>query len=180
MTGMDIPTLETERLILRAFRADDIDACTAMVENTEVSQFLSVGGEPMTRLDAWRSIATTLGHWQLRGFGQWAAEEKETGTFVGRLGLYYPETWPGREVGYALAREHWGKGYATEGCAAARDYAFEVLNWDEIISIISPDNTKSIAVAERLGETYREDWQLKGKTLRIYALTRADWEKLDR
>ena len=106
-------------------------------------------------------------------------EEKDTGTFVGRLGLYYPDTWPGREVGYALAREHWGKGYATEGCSVARDYAFEVLGWDEIISIISPQNDKSIGVAERIGETYREDWRLKDTTLHIYALTRTDWEKLD-
>ena len=177
---MDIPTLETDRLILRGFRADDIDAYAAMVADTEVSQFMSLSGKPMDRLGAWRSIAITLGHWQLRGFGQWAAEEKETGTFVGRLGLYYPESWPGREVGYALAREHWGKGYATEGAAAARDHAFETLGWDEIISIISPANPRSKAVAERIGETFREPWQLRDMTLHIYALTRAGWEKLDR
>ena len=122
-----IPTLETERLILRAFKADDIEAYAAMVTDREVSQFISRGGQPMDRLEAWRSMAVQLGHWQLRGFGQWAVEEKTTGQFVGRLGLYFPDTHPGREVGYALARAHWGKGYASEGAAAARDYAFETL-----------------------------------------------------
>lgn len=177
---MEIPTLEAERLILRPFKADDIDAYAAMVEDTEVSKFISLGGKPMDRLEAWRSMSAIIGHWHLRGFGQWVVEEKDTGTFVGRLGLYYPETWPGPELGYALAQEHWGKGYATEGATAARDYAFEVLGWDDIISIISPVNTRSQAVAKRLGESYREDLNLKGMAVHVYGLTRADWEKLDR
>lgn len=175
---VDIPTLETDRLILRPFSDSDLDAYAAMMGNADVSQFASLGGAPMDRMDAWRSMAMHLGHWQLRGFGQWAAEEKDSGAFVGRIGTYYPETWPGREVGYALAREHWGKGYATEGSIAARDYAFGTLGWDEVISIIHPDNVRSIAVAERIGETFRETWQLRDMTLKIYALTRAEWENL--
>lgn len=177
---MDIPTLETERLILRAFRDDDTDAMAAMVANPQVSQFISVSGKPQDRLEAWRSMAMTLGHWQLRGFGMWAVEEKASGAFVGRLGLYYPETWPGNEVGYAIAREHWGKGYATEGASAARDYAFETLGWTEIISIINPANTRSIAVAKRLGETFKETWSIGDLEMHVYGLSRADWEQLDR
>lgn len=177
---MNIPTLETERLILRAFEADDIDAYASMAADTEVSKFISLGGKPMNRLEAWRSMAMQLGHWQLRGFGQWAVEEKETGLFVGRLGLYYPDTWPAREIGYALARDHWGKGYASEGAAAARDFAFETLGWDDIISIISPANTRSQAVAKRLGETFREEFNFQDMTLHIYGLTRAEWGKLGR
>lgn len=177
---MNIPTLETERLILRAFEANDIDAYASMVADTEVSKFISLGGKPMDRLEAWRSMAMQLGHWQLRGFGQWAVEEKETGLFVGRLGLYYPDTWPAREIGYALAHDHWGKGYASEGAAAARDFAFETLGWNDIISIISPANTRSQAVAQRLGETFREEFNFQDMTLHIYGLTRAEWEKLAR
>ena len=177
---MDIPTLETDRLILRAFRADDIDAYAAMVAHPDVAPFITTDGKPMDRVQAWRHMATAAGHWFLRGFGIWALEDKNTGTFVGRAGLYYPDTWPGREIGYALAREHWGKGYATEACSAARDHAFEVLGWDEVISIINPKNTKSIAVAERIGETFKETWQLKDMPLSVYALTRTDWEKMDR
>lgn len=177
---MDIPTLETERLILRAFRDSDIEAYAAMNAHPDVARFINVEGKPKNRMDSWRSMAMNLGHWELRGFGQWAAEEKSTGAFVGRLGLYYPEGWIGREVGYALAHEHWGKGYATEGAKAARDYAFETLNWDEVLSVINPANTASLAVAERLGETFREVWVAYGITNHVYGLTRADWEKLER
>lgn len=177
---MDIPTLETDRLILRAFCADDIDAYASMVYHPDVSPFISTSGQSMDRLGAWRHMAAGVGQWLLRGHGFWAAEEKSTGKFVGRIGLNYPETWPGREVAYAVAREHWGKGYATEGAAAARDYAFENLGWDEVVSIIHPDNGRSLAVAERLGETFKENWKVEDVDYGVYALTRADWEKLDR
>lgn len=89
---MEIPTLETERLILRPFNVDDIDTYAAMVADTEVSKLISLGGKPMDRLDAWRSMTAIVGQWQFRSFGQWAVEEKETGTFLGHMGLYYPET----------------------------------------------------------------------------------------
>ena len=175
---MDIPTLETNRLIMRSFRASDIDDYTAMVSHPDVSPFISVSGEPMDRLEAWKHMATAMGHWALRGFGIWAIEEKTSGQFVGRSGLHYPETWPGGEVGYALVRKHWGKGYATEAVCAARDYAFEKLNWNEVISIIRPNNTRSIAVAKRIGETFKETWTIQGVKTHVYAITRADWEKL--
>ena len=179
-SATNIPILETERLILRAFDSKDTDAYTEMVADEDVSQFISLVGKPMNRLEAWRSMAMQLGHWQLRGFGQWAVEEKASGDFVVRLGLYYPESWPGQELGYALARTYWGKGYATEGAAAARDFAFNALGWDELISIISPLNLRSQGVAERLGETFREIWHFDDMVLHIYALTRADWETLNR
>ena len=177
---MDIPRLETDRLILRGWRAEDIDAYAAMVAHPDVSPFMTTSGKPMDRIEAWRHMATAAGHWVLRGFGIWALEEKDSGQFVGRTGLYYPDSWPGREVGYGLAREHWGKGYATEAVSAARDYAFETLGWDEIISIINPANTRSLAVAERAGETFKEEWKHGDYTLHVYALSRTAWEQLDR
>ncbi len=79
-----------------------------------------------------------------------------------------------------MAREHWGKGYATEAVCAVRDYAFETLGWDEVISVISPANPRSIAVALRVGETFKEEWQVKDIPVHIYALSRADWKKMDR
>lgn len=177
---MDIPTLETDRLILRGFRADDMNAYATMAAHPDVSRFMSAAGQPMTRLEAWRHMSATVGHWHLRGFGMWALEEKSSGAFVGRAGLYFPETWPGREVGYGLARDYWGKGYATEAVARARDYAFETLGWDEIISLIDPVNERSIGVATRIGETFKEEWTVRDTVLHIYALSRADWEKMDR
>ena len=94
---------------------------------------------------------TCLGHWQIRGYGLWAAEEKQSGALIGRIGLYRPEGWPGLEVGWLVARERWGEGFATEGARAALDYAFTVLGEPRAISAIAPENAASIRVAEKLG-----------------------------
>jgi [ribosomal protein S5]-alanine N-acetyltransferase len=104
-------------------------------------------------------MAHWLGQWELRGTGQWALEEKATGAFAGRAGLHRPERpdWPGIELGWALHPDHWGKGYATEAGAAARDYAFGHHDVDAIYSLILHENTRSQAVARRLGFTPWEE-----------------------
>ena len=96
-----IPTLETERLRLRAFREDDLDAFAAIYADAEVMRFIG-DGNVADRDGTWRVMSLLLGHWQLRGYGIWAAEEKETGALVGRIGLWNPEGWPGLEVGWLL------------------------------------------------------------------------------
>lgn len=146
-----IPTLTTHRLILRAFRDDDLDAYAEMCADADVMRYLGEG-KTLSRADAWRQLAFFVGHWQLRGFGLWALEEKASGRFIGRAGPLQPEGWPGFEVGWTLARGSWGKGYATEAAREALRYAFEELDRDHVISIIRPDNLPSIRVAERLGE----------------------------
>ena len=110
-------------------------------------------GAPPTRADAWEQMAVHLGQWALRGHGQWAVVERRTGRLVGRAGLHQPERpeWPGLEVGWTLTPSAWGHGYATEAGRAAIDYAFDVLDRDEVVSIIAPANTASQAVARRLG-----------------------------
>ena len=94
-----------------------------------------------------------LGHWQLRGFGFWAVEERATGTLLGRIGFFKPEGWPDFELGWMLRREAWGRGYATEGARRAMAHAFTAMDRDHVISLIFPGNDPSIRVAERLGET---------------------------
>jgi hypothetical protein len=106
--------LETERLLLRQFRDTDIDAYAAMLADPEVMRYIGEG-KPLTRDDAWRNMAMVAGHWSLRDYGMWAAEERSSGAFVGRVGLYYPEGWPGQEVGWALARPYWGEGVCVRG-----------------------------------------------------------------
>lgn len=167
--GGVIPELETERLRLRALRLEDLDAYARMYADPEVMRFLEQG-LPADRGSAFRSLAVHLGHWQLRGYGQWALEDLATGNFVGRAGLWQPEGWPGLEVGWVLAREAWGNGYATEAGRAAIAYAFDVLGTDEVISLIRPENTASIRVAERLGERHQRDIQLLGELARIYSV----------
>jgi len=126
-------------------------------------------GQVLDEHASWRSCAALLGHWVLRGYGQWVAEEKATGTAIGRIGIYDPDGWPGLEVGWSLAREHWGKGYATEGGAAALRYAFDVVDAARVVSLIQPDNAASIRVAEKLGGSVEQTVTVVGKQALVYA-----------
>lgn len=96
-------------------------------------------------------MASLAGHWTLRGCGYWAVEERQTGHFVGGVGLWSPEGWPELELGYWIVPAIQGKGYASEAAARARDYAFGALGAETLVSYIHPDNQPSIGLAERLG-----------------------------
>ena len=149
---MSYDELETERLKLRMWRESDLDDYAALTADPLVMRYLQPGKPPFTRADAWRSIAFFMGHWQMRGYGHWAVEEKASGRMIGRIGFLNPEGWPGFEIGWTLARHAWGKGYATEGGRRALEYAFKTLGQRHVISLIHPENTPSMRVAERLGE----------------------------
>lgn len=168
--------LETERLVLRMFRESDTDAYAEMVGDPEVMRFLG-GGQPVPRAEAWRNMAMVLGHWQLRGYGMWAVEEKATGEMVGRVGCWRPEGWPGLEVGWTLRRRFWGRGYATEAAHASIEYAFTTLDQTRVISLIAPANVSSIRVAERLGEKPEGEWEVLGTKVIVYAVGREEFKR---
>lgn len=174
MDDLEIPTLETERLRLRPFRGSDFDDYAAMCADPEVTRHL-VGAVPFSREVAWRHMAFLVGHWQLRGSGMWAVEEKETGAFAGRIGFVDPEGWPGFELAWTLVQRFWGRGYATEGARAALAYAFTATRHDHVISLIQPVNRASIRLAERLGETLEGRTELMGKELLVYGIGRESW-----
>lgn len=152
---VEAPILETERLRLRPLRPSDFEDYAALYADPEVVRHLGGGGQPWDRGRSWRHLAFVSGHWLLAGTGSWAAEHKETGTFLGVIGFSEPEGWPGFELAWLLARRWWGFGYATEGARAALDHAFTRWKRERVISLISPENRRSIRVAERLGETLR-------------------------
>jgi RimJ/RimL family protein N-acetyltransferase len=162
-----IPRLTTPRLLLREFQERDFDAYATMMADPMVARYLS-NGQPLTRADAWRQMAMFAGHWALRGFGVWAVEERATGAFIGRIGCLEPEGWPGFEIAYTLARPFWGRGYASEGAAAALRFAREELHRERIISIIRPGNAGSIRVAEGLGAVAEREVEFFGEPARIY------------
>ena len=165
-----IPTLETERLTLRPFADGDLDAWSEIVADEETTEFI---GGVQSRDDAWRSIAMYLGHWSLRGYGQWAVEVTQSGRFIGRAGLWNPEGWPELEIGWTLARDVWGEGYATEAGRAAMDWTFESLGLDRVASVIAVDNARSRAVAVRLGMSLDYETELHtGDKVVVYALPR--------
>ena len=144
------PTLETDRLILRQPQAEDFEAWAAFAADEETMRHI---GGAQARSVAWRGICSVTGAWQIRGFSMFSVIEKATGRWIGRMGPWQPEDWPGTEVGWGLSREVWGKGYATEGAAACMDWAFDTLGWTEAIHTIEPANAASQAVARRLGSS---------------------------
>ncbi len=142
-----IPRLETERLILREYRQSDFDDFADFYA-TPRSRFI---GGPLPRELAWRGLAAHLGHWALRGYGFWAVEDKASGTFCGHVGLWFPEGWPEPEVGWVMMSHAEGRGLALEAAIASRHYAYHALHWPTAISMIDPDNTRSLRLAARMG-----------------------------
>jgi RimJ/RimL family protein N-acetyltransferase len=169
-----VPRLETDRLVLRMLGASDFESYARIGGDPVVARYLG-NGKPLTRGEAWRSLAAHIGHWTLRGYGMLAIEEKATGLFVGRAGFFNPEGWPGFEIGWTLAPERWGRGYATETATRLLDYAFTDLGRDHVISVIHPENAASIRVAERIGERFERKAELNGGEILIYGIDRAGW-----
>ncbi|RTL73232.1 MAG: N-acetyltransferase [Hyphomicrobiales bacterium] len=160
-----IPTLMTKRLILRAWRESDLDALAVFYGDEATARF--VGGV-CTRDEAWRRMASMLGHWMLRGYGPWAIEERRTEVFVGYTGLWKPEGWPEPELIWGLAANAHGKGYATEAAGAARHYAYETLGWRTLASFIRSQNEPSRRVAIRLGAVVDGQFELRGFPIDVH------------
>ena len=146
--SLDSLQLETARLILRVPCAADLDAWAEMMADEEAARFI---GGVAPRSVSWRALMMMIGAWHADGFAMFSVYEKPTGRWVGRLGPWMPDGWPGTEVGWAIARDCWGRGYATEGAAAAIDWAFDRLGWTRVIHCIDPKNAASQAVARKLG-----------------------------
>jgi RimJ/RimL family protein N-acetyltransferase len=164
-------TLGSHRLILRMFRESDLDAYAAMCGDHDVMRYLG-DGQPLTRAESWRNMALVLGHWQLRGFGLWAVEERATGMLAGRVGCWYPEGWPGMEIGWALRREYWGRGYATEAAQTVMADAFGRMGQKRLISLIRPENGPSIAVTLRLGMRPEGSTEIMRRQALVYGIER--------
>jgi RimJ/RimL family protein N-acetyltransferase len=177
MTDLNSLQLETPRLILRPPRLEDFDAWAAFLEDEVATKF--VGGVQPRPL-AWRAFMTMCGCWHMTGIAMFSVLEKSSGKWVGRMGPWYPEGWPEPEVGWGVSREHWGKGYATEGGAAAIDYAFDVLGWKAVIHCIDENNIASQEVAKRLGATNLRRVQLPvpfvGAPVDAWGQTREQWK----
>ena len=138
----------TPRLLLRPLQMPDFEGWAAFMADPEATRFLG-GAQP--RALAWRSFLTMAGAWHLQGFAMFSVIERSSQRWVGRLGPWMPEGWPGTEIGWGIIRDCWGRGYAVEGATAATDWAFDELGWSEVIHAIAPTNSTSQAVARKLG-----------------------------
>lgn len=146
-----MPEIETERLVLRHWKDKDFDQFAKFYSDENNAKY--VGGQK-TLDEAWRQFALLIGHWELKGFGQWAVDEKESGNFVGCVGLWQSPGWPELELGYWLLNEYQGKGYAREASVASRAFAQNSVGAESLVSYIDPSNTPSIKLAESLGAKY--------------------------
>jgi RimJ/RimL family protein N-acetyltransferase len=148
-------TLTTPRLLLRPWRDDDVDAFVAMFGDPMVMEFLL---PPQDRAAIEAIVGRVRDHFAKHGFGWWAAELKETGAFIGFVGLahvpFEAHFTPAVEIGWRLASAYWGQGYATEGAKAALDFGFTGLGLQEIVSFTVPANRRSWRVMQRIGMTH--------------------------
>lgn len=150
--------IETDRLVLRPLAPRDCDAHIAMMQDQGVAATLSPSGKSQARPELWRQFASYLGHWDIRGFGWFSVEEKTTGQWVGRVGPWMPDGWPGLECGWAIRPACWGKGYAPEAAVGAIKWTFDQFpDLPRIISVIDPSNANSQAVAAKIGETKTDE-----------------------
>jgi len=155
------PTLEIERLILRAFRKDDLDAHAATLGDGEVMRH--IGGKPLNREDSWRRLLSGIGMWSTIGMGPWAVEQKSDGRMVGHLGFFQferemsPMILGEPEMGWIFDRSVHGQGIAFEACSAALDWAEREIGAGSYPAIIDLDNAPSMKLAERLGFVRQAD-----------------------
>jgi RimJ/RimL family protein N-acetyltransferase len=190
-TGARVPTLETERLRLRPWSQRDVAGYAGILADPEVMQFLGSGPRyaakrlaaraiaPFSDVEARRAIRKLDAHWARFGYGEWAVEERATGRLVGQVGLHHHADWVAEptkvEVGWLLARDAWGRGYATEGALGSLADAFDRAGLERVVSIAVTANVRSLRVMERIGlsRVGRTHW--RGSDVTWYGIDRSDW-----
>jgi RimJ/RimL family protein N-acetyltransferase len=166
------PTLETERLILREFRKDDLDAHAATLGDEEVMRH--IGGKPIGREDSWRRLLSGVGMWSLIGMGPWAVELKADGRMVGHCGFFQfnrdmePLILGEPEMGWIFDRTVHGQGIAFEACAAALGWAEREIGAASYPAIIDVDNVPSMKLAEKLGFERQPDAIYRDAPMALY------------
>jgi len=157
VTGTDIhiPTIETDRLRLRAPRLSDFAAYGAFCASPRSA---GVGG-PFGEWAAFERLAAIVGHWQMRGYGRWLVADKTTDEPLGIVGLMYPVDWPEPEIAWSVFDAAEGRGVAFEAAMRSRDYAYDTLGWTRVISCTVPANARSVALAKRMGAVHETNFE---------------------
>ena len=173
---MDVsPLIETERLVLRLPRAEDVPDLAIAYAEPETVRYIN-DGTTRTRAEVEDAIPAWLERWAACGIGFFSLERRDDGRVLGRAGFVprEPETWEiggsETEIGWLLGQEHWGLGYATEAALALRDWAVREQGLTRLISLIQHGNLRSVRVAEKLGERYERDVKVRGKPYWLYSL----------
>lgn len=161
---IEIPTLETDRLILREPREDDLAALTTFYK-TERSHMI---GGPLTQPDCWKLISGNFGHWVLRGYGMWHIHHKADDRMIGAVGFIFRDGWDEPELGWNLHDGYEGQGIAFDAAETARSHGAGYFDLNGVISYIDPNNARSIKLATRLGATFERDGTLFDHFVHVY------------
>ncbi len=149
--------LHTKRLLFRLWQESDFEAFAHYFSKAENTYFL---GGKKNQEEAWRLMASYIGHYHLKGYSYMALEERHTGRLVGTVGLWNSASWPELELGYWILKEMQGKGYATEAAKRVKEYAFNTMRVRTLVSYIDAKNEASQRLALRLGGFYEKDIML--------------------
>src|ERR1700730_6327707 len=168
--------IETERLLLRMFRSEDLDDLTGLLRDPDVVKYVG-DGKPVDREEAEKALKSIIKHWETHGFGRWLVVDKKTQDFIGFGGLRSLFGTP--EVVYHLAKAYWGMGLATELARASVRFGFEEHQFERIVAIAKPDNGASIHVMEKIGMLYEMHTSYYDMDVIQYAITRADFQPGD-
>lgn len=171
-----MPSIETERLLLRMIRSADLDDLEALFVDPHVMKYVG-SGKPGDRAEAERALHSIIKHWETHGFGRWAVVDRHSGQFFGLGGLRSLFGTP--EVVYHLAKKHWGKGYATELARAVLRFGFEERGYDRIVAITKPLNAASIHVMEKLGMRFEKNARYYDIDVVQYEITRNEFTPQD-
>ncbi|QIE46616.1 GNAT family N-acetyltransferase [Pseudohalocynthiibacter aestuariivivens] len=153
MSMIQIPVIETRRLILRGPEPEDYPDFKATFSSYR-SRFM---GGPLNKYEAWMLYAAEIGHWNIRNYGMWMIHHRDDDRTLGMAGGWSPAGWPERELAWIIWPGEAGRGYALEATHAARRYLYGTLDWDGAVSYIDPKNLDSIRLAERLGAVKDKD-----------------------
>ncbi|GIF22134.1 RimJ/RimL family protein N-acetyltransferase [Actinoplanes tereljensis] len=170
-------TVETERLVLRGWRDEDLEPLAAMNADPEVMRYI-MDGSVASRERSANGLRKMVRDWEERGFGLFAVEVRESGEMIGWAGLsvpaFLPEVLPAVEIGWRLARHAWGQGYATEAATAALEFGFAECGLERVVSIRHLDNVRSGRVMAKLGLTHQFDTVVPGheQPVAVYAVER--------
>lgn len=159
-----IPTITTDRLVLRAPKVEDFEPLCAYFQDPR-SAF---NGGPLEHNDVWGVLLKNMGQWHLLGHGLWHITEPGKDRYIGFAGIFHPRDWPEPELGYGIMAEFEGKGLASEAVIAARHAAATHFGFDHLPSYIAPDNARSAALAKRVGATFETEITLRGNIAHLY------------
>ena len=166
--------IETARLRLRMFTPDDLDVLAQIFADPDVMEHLGKDGLPISKEETASALESMIGHWHRHGFGRWAVEGKADGKLIGFAGIRFLEGQA--ELVYLLATEYWGRGLATEVAVACLRYGFEEKQFDVILALTRPLNTRSRRVMEKIGMRFDKEATYFGIEVVRYVISRQEYQ----